>query len=249
MVQTHTAGLSVPGAAFWLLCGLAAPAGAAEPVALPSATGVAYADAAVTPDGPLFDFDIPAQPLKAALAQYAYVSGRPALFPSEILGARISTAVEGRYSAEGALYRLLEGTGLIADKRSSELGQTFVLKESDVVPAAPRGGMAELFSEQGIAGLVQARVWQALCAHARTRPGSYTSLLRFHLEADGHVGGARLIGSSGDAGRDLALLEVLREVQIDRAPPAAIVQRALTMMVAPGDNAGGPRCASGQGAG
>ncbi|MDF3831999.1 TonB family protein [Cupriavidus basilensis] len=190
----------------------------------------------------LLDFDIPAQPLNAALNRYADATGKPALFPSDIVEGRMSSAVRGRYSAEAALLLLLGGTGLVADKRSSGLGQTFVLKEAGTKAGAPRGGMAALFSAQGYAGLAQARIWQALCANARTAPGSYSVLMRFHLDADGRIQGARLLGSSGDARRDAALLEALRGVHIERPAPPAIVQQPLTMVIQPNDPVTGPRC-------
>lgn len=194
----------------------------------------------------LRDFDIPAQSLSVALNRYADTSGQPALFPSHLVGGRTSTAVHGRYSPETALHILLRDTGLTADKRNSTLGQTFVLREVDGASNAPRNALEALFDEEGFAGLVQARVWQALCADHRTRPGNYVSLLRFQLDADGRVREARLIGTSGDAGRDTALLDTLRRVHIERAPPATIVQQPLTMLVAPNDPGTGPRCAPAQ---
>ncbi|APA68185.1 hypothetical protein YQ44_10495 [Janthinobacterium sp. 1_2014MBL_MicDiv] len=112
----------------------------------------------------------------------------------------------------------------------------------------PRNGMAELFSENGYAGLVQMRIWQALCSDALTRPGNYTSLLRFYLETDGRIGGARLLGSSGDPRRDAALLHTLRRVHIGSVPPTAIARQPLTMLVAPNAPDAGPQCER-QGAG
>ncbi|PBI85524.1 Ferric-pseudobactin 358 receptor precursor [Variovorax boronicumulans] len=191
---------------------------------------------------PLLDFDIPVQPLNAALNRYAEISGQPALFPSDIIGLRTSTAVRGRFSAEAALQMMLQGTGLVAEKRSSGLGHTFVLKEVAGAASTPRDGLQALFSEEGYAGLLQARVWKALCANGRTRPGDYSALLRFHLGADGRIGDVRLIGTSGEGGRDAALLDTLRGVHIDRRPPAAIVRRALTMRIAPAVPSAGPQC-------
>ncbi|QOT82002.1 TonB C-terminal domain-containing protein [Cupriavidus basilensis] len=190
----------------------------------------------------LFDFDIPAQPLDAALNRYADVTGHPALFPSDIVEGRVSSAVRGRYSAEASMRLLLDGTGLVADKRNSGLGQTFVLKKADEKAGGQRGGMAALFSAQGYAGLAQARIWQALCSDTRTAPGSYSALLRFHLDADGSIQGERLLGSSGDARRDSALLDALRRVHIERSAPPAIAHQPLIMVIRPTDPAAGPQC-------
>ncbi|WP_273670321.1 TonB family protein [Janthinobacterium fluminis] len=194
-------------------------------------------------DGPLFDFAIAAQPLAAALNEYAAIANRPALFASGIVAGRAASAVRGRYSAEAALRALLEGSGLFAERLDTQAGQTFLLKERTAPPAAARAGMAALFDADGYAGLVQARITQALCADARTAPGRYSAVLRFRLDAAGRVYGARLLGSSGDAGRDRALLDGLRGAHVGMAPPAPLAQQSLTMMVLPADADAAPPCA------
>ncbi|WP_407352069.1 hypothetical protein [Luteimonas sp. R10] len=222
-----------------VLGGFAAPVAAAQVAAAPPDPVRA---APVRDTDALLDFDIPAQPLDAALGRYAQITGRPALAPSDLLGGRVSSAVQGRYSAEMGLQILLQGTGLTAARRSSRLGQTFVLQKAEATTAVPRDGLAALFGEEGYAGLVQARVWQSLCADARTRPGDYSSLLQFELGMDGRLVNPRLLGSSGNARRDAALLDTLRRVRIGRAPPAGIGQQALTLAVLPDDRVAGRQC-------
>jgi TonB family protein len=202
----------------------------------------------------VYDFDIPAQPLEAALIRYGVVSGHPALFPSDIVTGRTSAALRGAYPAETALRLLLDGTGLTAERRDSDLGEAFILKETatasapSAATASTPAGMAELFDDRGYPGLVQTRIWQALCTDARTEPGGYRSLFRFQVDADGRVNGARLLRSSGEAQRDAAILETLQRVQIDRAPPSALVQHRLTMLLLPSDpHAGSPCSQEGQG--
>lgn len=239
MLRTFAAGLIRVGAALSMLGGLATvgPALGAAP------SSQLAADSAAQQDKALFDFDIPAQPLDAALDQYAQITGQPAVFPSELVDGRIGSAVAGRYSAESGLQMLLQGTGLMAAQRSSRLGQTFVL-QPHAVPAAdaPRGGFTALFAEEGYAGLVQSRIWQSLCADERTRPDDYSALLRFQLGADGRLHHARLLGSSGDADRDVALLDALRRVRIGRAPPPGIAQQLLTLALTPDDPVNGLQC-------
>lgn len=250
-VLARAAGLRCREVAFWFFLGLGGSAAAIGDT-LPASLQTTHSsrasqgpDAAAT----LFDFDIPAQPLIAALNRYAEISGQPALFPSDIAAARTSTAVRGRLSAQAALQLLLQDTGLRVDKRSSELGQTFVLKEIDEAAGTRRGGRAELFSDEGYPGLLQSRVWQALCANAQTRPGAYSSLLRFHLDANGRVGGAHLIGTSGDARRDAALLRTLDGIRIDRPPPPAIVRQPLTLTIQRDDAGTAPQCGAARGSG
>lgn len=231
-----------------MLCGLVEPVWSSDGVGFSTKTTTSSSvtrplDCVVSS----FDFDIPAQPLNAALNQYADATGQPALFPSELVNGRNSVPVRGQYSAEAALHMLLQGSGLVAHKRDSSLGRIFILKKADNALPVARGEMAALFSEEGYPGLVQARVWQALCANALTRPGGYSSLLRFHLAADGSVGGIRLLEGSGDDRRDAALLGTLRTVRIDRPPPSAIVQLPVTMLIGPGTSAAGPQCDHTQG--
>jgi TonB family protein len=228
----------------WMLCALALPVLALGAAGLPasSAGDAQYADAASAGAADLRDFDIPAQPLADALNRYADISGRPALFPSDIAGDRMSSAVHGRYSPETALHLMLEGTGLTAEKRDSGLGETFVLKPADVAATVPPADVAKLFGEQGYSGLVQQRIWQALCADALTAPGRYSAVFRFQVDATGRVNGVRLLGSSGDARRDAALLAGLQQVQIGAPPPPAIVQHSLAMAILPDQPGAGPQC-------
>jgi hypothetical protein len=187
------------------------------------------------------NFDIPAQPLEAALIQYGTVSGHPALFPSDIVAGRTSSAVRGSYSAEVALRRLLSGTGVAAERRDSALGTTFVLKADAAPSGAAPAGMGDLFAAQGYPGLVQTRILQALCTDTDTRPGRYRTLFRFQVNGEGRVNNARLLRSNGGARRDAAILDTLQRVRIDRAPPPALVQHRLTMLLLPSDpNSGSP---------
>lgn len=166
-------------------------AGCLMGLALPAVTPPVEAQPAAVSAGamePLFDFDIPAQPLAEALTRYAAIADRPALFASDMTVGRESAPVRRRYAAETALRLLLDGTGLAAEALDSELGRTFLLKPVPVPPAAPRAGLADLLGAGDYAGLAQACIVQALCADARTRPGRYSAVLRFRADAAGRPG-------------------------------------------------------------
>lgn len=189
----------------------------------------------------LFDFDLPAQPLIDALQRYGTLTRQPALFRSEIVSGRTSSALSGRHSAEAALRLLLGGTGLVAEKFDhGSGGEAFVLKVSVDTPA-DAARVASLGSLSGYPGLVQTRVWQALCGNPRTVPGQYRSLLRFQVDAVGQIQRPRLIGSTGDAERDAAVLDVLRQVRMGSAPPRDLEQ-PVTMLLLPDDVGAGMRC-------
>ncbi|MBB3989514.1 secretin and TonB N-terminal domain-containing protein [Croceicoccus naphthovorans] len=59
-------------------------------------------------------YDIPAQPVAQAIAEFATVSGVSIIYRQSLAGDRQSTPLSGVYAAPAALRRLLEGTGLSA---------------------------------------------------------------------------------------------------------------------------------------
>ncbi|MGJ7526415.1 STN domain-containing protein [Variovorax sp. GB1P17] len=187
------------------------------------------------------DFDIPAVALGDALKRYAAVTRQPALFRSEILLDLTSSAVRGLYAPDIALRLLLEGTGLVAEKVRTDSGVTLALKPADAASTVSRA--AGIGSLAGYPSLVQAQVWEALCDDARTRPGAYRSLLRFEVDAMGQIRRPRLLGATGDASRDAAMLEILQGVHLAHAPPPDLPQ-PLTLLILPTDSRGGPRCRS-----
>ncbi len=77
--------------------------------------GTAAAQQTVATTSQKTDFRIPAQPLGAALTKYADTAGLGLVFPSGLASGRASSAVNGTYSRQEALTRLLAGTGLVYD--------------------------------------------------------------------------------------------------------------------------------------
>ncbi|WP_429610578.1 hypothetical protein [Variovorax sp. W2I14] len=240
-MRLRTVGVTCRKAA---LCGtvlfqLAGPAWSADAPAQPLQDGEPTADR--TPqaaDQPL-EFDIPALALGDALKRYAALTRQPALFRSEMLLELTSSAVHGLYAPDAALELLLEGTGLVAEKVHTGSGVTLALKPVGLAAATPRA--ASLGNLSGYPSLVQAQVWEALCDDARTRPGTYRSLLRLEVDRTGQVRRPRLLGPSGDASRDAALLKVLQGVHLAHVPPPDLPQ-PLTLLILPTDSRGGPRC-------
>ena len=62
-----------------------------------------------------FAFDIPAQPLQAALEQYSNVTGGSVVYRAALTVGRRSAAVKGIHTPEAALRMLIEGSGLVAE--------------------------------------------------------------------------------------------------------------------------------------
>ncbi|MGE5501283.1 MAG: TonB-dependent receptor domain-containing protein [Ignavibacteriales bacterium] len=105
-----------------LLCGAAA-------AAILASAGIAHAE-----DKAPVQFDIPAQPLTAALNEFGIQSGSAVLFKADVTGAKVSRAFTGASDPETALMAMLDGTGLSYRRE----GQAFVI----VSASDPQSGSA-----------------------------------------------------------------------------------------------------------
>ncbi|WP_431018805.1 TonB-dependent siderophore receptor [Burkholderia cepacia] len=79
-------------------------------------------------------FDIPAGPLEAALNRFGRDAGILLAFPAELTAGLTSGGVQGRFDVDGALDRLLAGTGLVALRQP---GGGYTLKRADSTVARP----------------------------------------------------------------------------------------------------------------
>jgi TonB family protein len=248
MPASHAAGLIRHGIALGMLCGLAASAWAVDETATESSGSsgsVQSADAPIIPM-PQFNFDIPMQPLAAALERYAGIAHLSIMVPSDMVRDLKSSPLQGRYSSEAALRQLLDGTGLVAEAHDSgAAGKTYLLKEA-AKPAAAPAGLAALYSQGSYPGLVQLRIWQALCAHARTAPGRYRLLFQFQMDAAGHLADTRLLVSTGDRHRDAEVLDALQQVQVEAPPPPALMHQSVLMSLLPDSPGADHRCDQGK---
>ncbi len=200
----------------WLcaaLCGR--PAGAQEPILR------------------LFDFDIPAQPLQSALEHYSNVTGSSVVYRAALAVGRRSAAVKGIYTPEAALRMLIEGSGLAAEYTAAN---AFILQ-----PASRKGGGAPAARASRAAsgafyrsyyGVVQTGVRDALCRNAVTRAGGYRAAISFEVSPQGRIEGARVLDSTGDAGKDAAIVRTLDDAVLDKAPPPDLAQ-PFVMLIMP----------------
>lgn len=186
-----------------------------------------------------FNFDIPVQELTSALDQYAILVGRSVVVRDALAKGRSSSTVQGRYTPEAALRILLLNTGLMAESIGPHSSDAFVLKPATAM--ATGIGQGEL--DRSYDGLLQARVWEALCGDILTSPGRYRSILRFYVDQSGRLRKARLIVGSGNAQRDAAMLVALVKVHIEIPPPPNLNQ-PLTLILLPSDVIAGRTCDS-----
>jgi len=150
--------------------------------------------------------------------------------------------LQGLYTPADALRRLLEGTGLTMEEVITGSLSALVVKQADPQVLANAAAQHPAAQDRLLAydGLLQARVWAALCADPQTARQDYQSLLRVQVGPGGQITGTELLGTTGDRRRDAALVSALRRVQIGHAPPPDLVQPVTLLILPPQD--GGPAC-------
>lgn len=169
--------------------------------------------------GAVQPFDLPGQPLKAALALYDTQTHLSVFFPSALVEGRSASAVQGQFAPIDALHRLLDGSGLVARAVAPD---AFVLMPG---PSLEEGGGvaapdASAAITLGLAyrGRLQARVLQALCAREGLALGTYRLALRMHVDANGRASQVRLLDTTGDRARDAAIVAATAQIDIGQAP-------------------------------
>jgi len=172
------------------------------------------------------EFNIPSQPLHAALSHYVDATGLDALYDTSLAAGRISGDVRGKLAPDEALKRLLSGTGLMAEFVAET---TFVLLPQPfnqrAVPPPPSPAHRRYY------GLIQARIANALCQSERGHPWNHRFAAVVWVAPDGAVRNARRLGSTGIPAADARIDGALRDVRLDEPPPASFQQPVLLLIV------------------
>lgn len=196
-------------------------------------------------------FDLPAQPLAAALEAYGNLTRLSVLAQSSLLDDRVSASVSGDYSAADALQRLLVGTGLTA--RFTDADEALIVSLAAVpqlsVPTPPAtiaasaiDGVLANGDNRLYAAMIQTRVTEALCASPETRPGSYRLVVRLSIDGTGAVVMSSVVGSTGSPARDESIRQVTLALAMDGAPPPMLKQ-PVTILIRPNGNGVNTDCA------
>src|SRR5882724_13188420 len=82
----------------------------------------------------LFHFEIRQQPLSQALRSYGEICGQDLIFTEEVLASAGSTSLQGDFSAQEALTKLLGGTNLIVERSPSGA----IMIRRPATPVAPK---------------------------------------------------------------------------------------------------------------
>jgi hypothetical protein len=183
------------------------------------------------PANATLEFNIPSQALSAALNRYGDATGREALYDTSIAAGQVSSDVQGVFTLNEALEKLLSGTGLAA---------RFVAEDSFVLlppsPADRQAPDAPSPAQQRYYGLIQVNLLDALCRSSGARPGRYRFVAVFWIGPDGTVQKSQRLGSAGTADADREIDATLRSVKFNEPPPAGFEQPVLILLVpqAPG---------------
>ena len=181
-------------------------------------------------------FDLPAQPLPEALEAFGAQTGWSGFYQADMVAGLRAPALAGRYTPEAALRLLVEGSGLAVHLTAPE---AFVLEPQR--GAASAGRVAATPRDAVYDGLLQSRVREIFCRDARIAPAGYRVALSFHVDGQGRVERPMLLDSTGDAARDGAILQAMREVRVGR-PPAGDAAHPFVMLIVPAAMAAGRDC-------
>lgn len=128
------------------------------------------------------EFDLPAQDLASALGQYQAITRQSALYETQLVRGKTSSAVRGRFTPRQALSKLLQGTGLTAEVVNE---RSVMLKRSAV--QRPLTATEQTLAERRYDGQTQQRLAKTLCAHPALQPGKHRMVLRYWIDDDGRI--------------------------------------------------------------
>lgn len=192
-------------------------------------------------------FHIPAQPLANALQAYGEKTGVQVLYESNSATGRKSVAVEGNFTPEEALNRLLSATELrVRYIRPDAITLALPSAEDDKPPASPLvtadlslgtlrvratsdgddAGSLNDYSES-----VQTDIQKALQKNNKTRGGNYRAVLDLWIDPSRTVKRTELFRSTGDQDRDAAVAATLRGLTISRSAPVNTPQPVRVVIV------------------
>ncbi len=178
-------------------------------------------------------FDLPAQPLDAALVAFGEATGYSVLVSSELAAGRMAASVRGEYTPAEALQRLLVGTQLGVRFSGSNAFTLLALADAPAAPAAePAAPVAVTPALQAYAAVLQRSLTRALCRLHPDAFGRYRLAFQLWLDERGTVRAVHVLEPSGVPQRDNAVLQRLRSLLMDGAPPAGLPQ-PLTILLTP----------------
>jgi hypothetical protein len=173
-------------------------------------------------------FNIPSQPLGAALETYARLSSHEVLYDAALAAGRRSSLVDGVYTPEVALQILLAGTGLWADFKDADF---FVVGLSPDKAPAQMPAAARTAENTRYYGRLQASLKTAFCGNIALPEGDRVAA-RLWIGQRGRVLQVKSLSSTGSGELDRTIDEVLHGLNLDGPPPPGFAQ-PVTVVVMP----------------
>jgi hypothetical protein len=171
-------------------------------------------------------FDIPSQPLAAALRAYGEVTGLEFFYDGSLSIGRQSTAVKGTFTPMAGLKVLLRGTGYIA--RATDIANAVTIVSAPSL--APVHATFDRY--QPYFAALQARLSEALCNNDKVVFGGEEVTFRFWIDSSGVISYAEFLGSSASDGWRREIAARVHGLHIGKAPPAGLPE-PLTMVIYP----------------
>ncbi len=137
--------------------------------------------AAMPPVVPL-SFDLVRMPLHEALQQYSGLTGRSVIYDSGRISGRYSSALQGRYTPDDALRRLIAGSGMETRHTTTEaVSLVFVPPPTQTGRFAIVPSTVPKASRERYYGRLQAQLRRLLCADPTLDTGHYRLALQFRI--------------------------------------------------------------------
>ena len=183
---------------------------------LATSAGMFIAKADPNAGGLRLQFDMPAQPLVAALESFMATAKTAVVVDSAVVSGRRSAALHGSFSPEGALRSLLAGTGLEARPIGSS-AYTLV-PSAGTAAARPQPRFVRYAAD------IQRAVTTALCQRDETRPTHYRAVMRLWLSTAGMVTRVEVSSTTGSPRSDRAVGDALKQIDIGAPTPRGLPQ-------------------------
>lgn len=173
-------------------------------------------------------FDLPAQPLAAALSAYGEVTGLSVLVTAGLTVNRQSAAVKGLFTAAEALRLLLAGSGLTA-RYTSGTAFTLIPIDNTLFPARKVDAVDPARQAGLYAARVQRVVGRLLCELQPDKLGHYRVGLQLWIDASGQIYRVHLLDSPGVAAWGGTVQGVITRQIIEPPPPG--FQQPITLLL------------------
>jgi hypothetical protein len=180
-------------------------------------------------------FDIPPQPLGAALFAYTRDAGAEVFVDDVLIAGRQSAPLHGAYDPEMALRTLLAGSGLAIRRAAPKAFTLVAIATREPSPDRPPAWSSDR-TQLGFYASVQAAVTGMLCSRLDTQPGRYRAALAVWIDPAGVIARVRLLSPNVEGATRQALLAGIKGLRLGEPPPAALAQPVIFVVLprAPG---------------